>query len=105
MKIRWCLITDSRLQRQCGGRLRAADPAPSQVTSFCRAPTADCSIWLFLLPETTHFSTCINTVPAARDLGAFIPGFVIAGKCHHFLHCANATERGVPALKGKVRVG
>lgn len=59
----------------------------------------NCSVHMFLLLETTHFSTCINTVTAIKDLGAFIPICTIAGKCHRFLHCANATVRYVPVIQ------
>ena len=54
---------------------------------------------MFLLLETTHFNTRINTVTGIKDLGAFIPIYTIAGKCNHFLHCANATVCYVPVFQ------
>lgn len=60
---------------------------------------------MFLLLETTHFSTCINTVAAIKDLEAFIPIYTIASKCHHFSHCADAEVCDIPMYfsKGRVR--
>lgn len=69
------------------------------MTSFCQAPAVSCSIHTALLLETTHFSTCINTEIAIKDLGAFLPAHPVAGRRHGFVRRADAPVCAVATLQ------
>lgn len=71
---------------------------------FLSNPRCQLFIHVFLLLETTHFSTRVDAVTAVKDLGVFIPYMLLL--VNVVISCTLKTRQYVTFqyFKGKVRI-